>query len=68
MDPAEGPRCTSPPGRMPLIVSRSEQSILSDMASLPNNEFEAEEARGTPERVSGGPPRREPRPQANAGE
>ncbi len=30
----------------PLIVSRSEQSILSDMASLPNNEFEAEEARG----------------------
>ena len=30
----------------PLIVSRSEQSILSDMASLPNREFEAEEARG----------------------
>lgn len=30
----------------PLIVSRSEQSILSDMASLPSNEFEAEEARG----------------------
>jgi hypothetical protein len=30
----------------PLIVSRSEQSILSDMASLPNNEFEAAEARG----------------------
>lgn len=29
-----------------LVVSRSEQSILSDMASLPNNEFEAEEARG----------------------
>ena len=29
-----------------LIVSRSEQSILSDMASLPNTEFEAEEARG----------------------
>ncbi|MGD2120942.1 MAG: hypothetical protein PVJ76_04320 [Gemmatimonadota bacterium] len=29
-----------------LIVSRSEQSILSDMASLPDNEFEAEEARG----------------------
>jgi hypothetical protein len=29
-----------------LIVSRSEQSILSDMASLPTNEFEAEEARG----------------------
>lgn len=28
-----------------LIVSRSQQSILSDMASLPNNEFEAEEAR-----------------------
>jgi hypothetical protein len=31
---------------VPLIVSRSEQSILSDMASIPNNEFEAEEARG----------------------
>lgn len=30
----------------PLIVSRSEQSILRDMASLPDNEFEAEEARG----------------------
>ena len=30
----------------PLVVSRSEQSILSDMASLPGNEFEAEEARG----------------------
>jgi hypothetical protein len=30
----------------PLVVSRSEQSILSDMASLPANEFEAEEARG----------------------
>lgn len=30
----------------PLIVSRSEQSILSDMASVPNIEFEAEEARG----------------------
>ena len=29
----------------PLIVSRSEQSILSDMASLPDNEFEAQEAR-----------------------
>ena len=29
-----------------LIVSRSEQSILSDMASLPDNEFEAEKARG----------------------
>ena len=29
----------------PLIVSRSEQSILSDMASLPDNEFQAEEAR-----------------------
>jgi len=29
----------------PLIVSRSEQSILSDMASVPNIEFEAEEAR-----------------------
>jgi hypothetical protein len=30
----------------PLLVSRSEQSILRDMASLPNEEFEAEEARG----------------------
>jgi hypothetical protein len=30
----------------PLIVSRSEQSILRDMASLPDDEFEAEEARG----------------------
>lgn len=30
----------------PLVVSRSEQSILRDMASLPDNEFEAEEARG----------------------
>ena len=30
----------------PLIVSRSEQSILSDMGSLPNIELEAEEARG----------------------
>jgi len=30
----------------PLVVSRSEQSILSDMANLPGNEFEAEEARG----------------------
>ena len=30
----------------PLIVSRSEQSILRDMASLPNEEFEAMEARG----------------------
>lgn len=29
----------------PLVVSRSEQSILRDMASLPNTEFEAEEAR-----------------------
>jgi len=29
----------------PLLVSRSEQSILRDMASLPNEEFEAEEAR-----------------------
>jgi hypothetical protein len=29
----------------PLVVSRSEQSILRDMASLPSNEFEAEEAR-----------------------
>ena len=28
-----------------LVVSRSEQSILSDMASLPTNEFQAEEAR-----------------------
>jgi len=30
----------------PLIVSRSEQSILRDMASLPDDEFQAEEARG----------------------
>jgi len=30
----------------PLLVSRSEQSILRDMASLPNEEFEVEEARG----------------------
>lgn len=30
----------------PLLVSRSEQSILRDMASLPNEEFQAEEARG----------------------
>ena len=30
----------------PLVVSRSERSILSDMASLPDGEFEAEEARG----------------------
>ena len=29
-----------------LLVSRSEQSILRDMASLPNEEFAAEEARG----------------------
>jgi len=29
-----------------LVVSRSEESILSDMASLPDNEFQAEEARG----------------------
>ena len=29
----------------PLVVSRSERSILSDMASLPDDEFEAEEAR-----------------------
>jgi len=29
----------------PLLVSRSEQSILRDMASLPNEAFEAEEAR-----------------------
>jgi hypothetical protein len=29
-----------------LVVSRSEQSILSDMASLPDDAFEAEEARG----------------------
>ena len=28
-----------------LVVSRSEQSILSDMASLPDDAFEAEEAR-----------------------
>lgn len=30
----------------PLIVSRSESSILRDMASLPDHEFNAEEARG----------------------
>lgn len=30
----------------PLLVSRSEQSILRDMASLPDEAFEAEEARG----------------------
>lgn len=30
----------------PLLVSRSEQSILRDMASLPQEEFAAEEARG----------------------
>ena len=30
----------------PLVVSRSERSILSDMASLPDGEFEAQEARG----------------------
>jgi len=35
-----------PGRRTDLTVSRSEQSILSDMASLPDNEFEAEEARG----------------------
>jgi hypothetical protein len=29
----------------PLVVSRSERSILSDMASLPDGAFEAEEAR-----------------------
>lgn len=29
----------------PLVVSRSERSILKDMASLPEGEFEAEEAR-----------------------
>jgi hypothetical protein len=29
----------------PLLVSRSEQSILRDMASLPGDEFEIEEAR-----------------------
>ena len=29
----------------PLAASRSERSILSDMASLPDGEFEAEEAR-----------------------
>ena len=29
----------------PLIASRSERSILSDMASLPDGEFAAEEAR-----------------------
>lgn len=31
----------------PLIVSRSESSILSDMASLPDEVFKAEEARAT---------------------
>lgn len=30
----------------PLVVSRSERSILTDMASLPREEFAAEEARG----------------------
>jgi hypothetical protein len=30
---------------LPLIASRSERSILSDMASLPDGEFQAEEAR-----------------------
>lgn len=30
----------------PLVASRSERSILSDMASLPSEEFQAEEARG----------------------
>jgi hypothetical protein len=29
----------------PLVASRSERSILSDMGSLPDDEFEAEEAR-----------------------
>jgi len=29
----------------PLVVSRSERSILTDMASLPEEEFQAEEAR-----------------------
>jgi hypothetical protein len=31
---------------LPLVASRSERSILSDIASLPDGEFEAEEARG----------------------
>lgn len=30
----------------PLVVSRSEQSILSDMGTAPRREFRAEEARG----------------------
>lgn len=30
----------------PLVVSRSEQSILSDMGAAPRREFQAEEARG----------------------
>lgn len=30
----------------PLVVSRSEQSILRDMASMPEEEFDAETARG----------------------
>lgn len=30
----------------PLVVSRSEQSILSDMGTAPRQEFQAEEARG----------------------
>jgi hypothetical protein len=29
----------------PLVVSRSERSVLSEMASLPDSEFAAEEAR-----------------------
>ena len=30
---------------LPMVASRSERSILSEMASLPDGEFEAEEAR-----------------------
>ncbi|MHC4781240.1 MAG: hypothetical protein ACYTFG_21915 [Planctomycetota bacterium] len=30
----------------PLLVSRSERSILTDMANLPDGDFAAEEARG----------------------
>jgi len=31
---------------LPLVASRSERSILSDMASIPNEEFQAQEALG----------------------
>ena len=31
---------------LPLVASRSERSILSDMASLPDDEFQAQEALG----------------------